>query len=40
MIAVVRASQADSVLDALAEAGEMAWVAGEIVTGEQSVVLS
>jgi phosphoribosylaminoimidazole (AIR) synthetase len=40
MVAVVAAERAQSTVDALRGAGETAWVAGEIVSGERKVVLA
>jgi len=40
MVAVVEKDRADEVLRMLVEAGERAWVAGEIIPGERDVALS
>jgi phosphoribosylaminoimidazole (AIR) synthetase len=40
MVAVVAANEADAVVRDLAAAGEQAWIAGEIVPGAGTVVLS
>ena len=40
MVAVVAADDADAVVRELSDAGERAWIAGEIVPGEGKVVLS
>jgi phosphoribosylformylglycinamidine cyclo-ligase len=39
MVAVVAAEDADGVVSALDAAGETAWIAGEIVSGERNVIL-
>jgi phosphoribosylaminoimidazole (AIR) synthetase len=40
MVAVVAADRADSIVGELRGAGETAWVAGEIVSGQGKVVLA
>jgi phosphoribosylformylglycinamidine cyclo-ligase len=40
MVAVVAADRADAVVAELREAGETAWIAGEIVPGDGKVVLA
>jgi len=40
MVAVVAAERASAVADELAAAGELAWIAGEIVAGDGKVVLA
>jgi phosphoribosylformylglycinamidine cyclo-ligase len=39
MVAVVSPNDADGVVRALGASGERAWIAGEIVTGEDGVIL-
>jgi phosphoribosylformylglycinamidine cyclo-ligase len=39
MIAVVGPDRADEAVRSLAEAGEIAWIAGEIVPGDSRVIL-